>query len=208
MRIFALASCLGILGLVSVNAQEVPRFTFDVGAGFTNSVGNTSNQLNDYGWNVGGGAGINVASFLSVKLDVSWNGLGINGPTLANIGAPAGVVHVFGATLDPVVHVIPGHHFDLYLTGGGGIFHLRQDFTQPTIPVSVSDPFFGLYPQPLGGAQMLTNYTVNKPGYDVGAGFAFGGVGHGKFFAEARLEHVFLTNSRMDFLPVTLGFRW
>ena len=39
-------------------AQEVPRFTFAVGGGFTNPVGNTGRHL-DEGWNIMAGGGIN-----------------------------------------------------------------------------------------------------------------------------------------------------
>jgi hypothetical protein len=54
---------LGLLatGLIAgqlVSAQEFSRFSFDVGGGFTQPVGNTGRHL-DEGWNVRGGAGIN-----------------------------------------------------------------------------------------------------------------------------------------------------
>jgi hypothetical protein len=42
----------------------------------------------------------------------------------------------------------------------------------------------------------------------VGGGVAFGAFGHGKFFAEAKWDHVFMTNSHIDYLPVSFGFRW
>jgi hypothetical protein len=193
---------------MSANAQEAPRFTFDGGFGFTNAVGSTSGQFNDYGWNIEAGVGMNFNPWLGAKVDVSWNGLGINNPTLQLIGAPDGNIHVFAATFDPVIHLTPRRHFDFYLTVGGGLYHLNENFTQPTTAVgNVYDPLFDLYPQPFG-ATPLYSYSVNKPGYDVGGGIAFGGAGHGKFFAEAKMNHVFLVNSRMDYLPVSFGFRW
>ena len=47
MRSFAIASCIGIPGFLSASAQETPRFTFDVGGGYTTPVGNTGRQLNE-----------------------------------------------------------------------------------------------------------------------------------------------------------------
>ncbi len=56
--------------------------------------------------------------------------------------------------------------------------------------------------------EILSNYSVNKPGFDVGGGMAIGALGHGKLFMEAKWEHAFLTNSHVDYLPVSFGFRW
>ena len=42
----------------------------------------------------------------------------------------------------------------------------------------------------------------------IGAGVAFGALGHGKFFAEARYNHIYMTQSHVDYIPVTFGFRW
>lgn len=208
MRSLALASCIGILAFVSANAQETPKFTFDIGAGFTNSVGGTATQLSN-GWNIGAGVGYNFSSYLGAKLDLAWSSMDVSGSTLLNIGVPNGDVHIFSATVDPVVHLTPKHHVDLYVTGGGGLFHIYQEFTQPTIAVTnVYNPFFGLYPVAFGANEILSSYSVNKPGFDVGGGVAFGLPGHGKFFAEAKWDHAFLSNSHIDYLPVSFGFRW
>jgi hypothetical protein len=52
MKIFAFASCFGLLLIGTLNGQEVSRFSFDLGAGFTEPVGNTANYLNNNGWNL------------------------------------------------------------------------------------------------------------------------------------------------------------
>jgi hypothetical protein len=172
--------------------QEHSRFTFDVGAGFVESVGSTRTELDKTGWNVEGGAGIALYKGLGVKLDVAYNSFGINGATLGNIGVPGGDVGIFTALVNPVYHVGGIRHVDFYVTGGGGLFRQRQEFTQPALATT----------------QMLSSYSVNKPGYDVGAGFELGTKWHGKVFAEARYEHMFNTDSHTDFIPVTFGFRW
>jgi hypothetical protein len=73
------------------------------------------------------------------------------------------------------------------------------------------DPFFGFYPVGVPANQVLSSYSVNKPGIDIGVGIAFGSKWHGKFFAEARYERMFMGNrfsNDTEFVPVTFGFRW
>lgn len=99
---------------------------------------------------------------------------------------------------------------DVYFIGGGGLYQRRQQFTQPTTAVFTGfDPYFGYYPVAVPANQVITEYTLNKPGVNGGMGIAFGTKWHVKFYAEARYHRMFLPNDRhTDLLPVTFGFRW
>jgi hypothetical protein len=209
-KYLAFTFCFG-LGAVCLQAQqETQRFSFDLGAGFTEPVGNTGRYL-DMGWNVQGGGGFNFSSYVGLMVDLNYNTMGINSTTLSDFGFPGGGVHVFSATLDPVVHLNPHGRFDIYLTGGGGIYHHNQDFTAPSVATFTSfNPFFGgFFPVAVPTTEILSSYTVNKPGVDVGAGIALGSKWHGKFFAEARYDRIFMGNHfHTDYVPVTFGFRW
>lgn len=189
--------------------QEVPRFTADVSGGITEPVGTAGRYL-DNGWNVQGGAGINFNAWLAAKVDVGFNDMGINATTLNNLGFPGGNVHIFSATLDPVLHLNHRGPVDFYLTGGGGIYHQYQQFTQPTIAFgTVFNPFFGFTTVGVPSTQVLSSYSVNKPGFDAGAGIAFGTPFRVKVFAEAKYNRIFLSNGfRTDYIPVSFGFRW
>jgi len=190
------------------SAQETPKFTADLGAGFTTPVGTAGRNL-DLGWGVHGGVGYNFSSRIGAKLNLGFDDMGINSTTLNTIGTPGGDIHIFQATIDPVVHLAPKGRFDFYVTGGGGVFHRYQEFTQPTVVTgTMFNPFFGFYPVAFGANQVLSSYTVTKPGFDVGAGVAVGAIGHAKFFAEAKWDHMFLNGGHTDFIPVTFGFRW
>jgi|SRR5579871_2141453 len=203
--LFATGVVLCAAGMAA--AQEASHFAFNIGGGFTEPVG-TTGRYTDMGWNVGAGAGVNFNSWVGALVDVHYNDLGINSTTLQNIGVPGGGLHIFSATLDPIVHLTPKSHFDLYVTGGGGLYHRMQDFTAPgTATFTGYNPFFGFYPVTVGTTRILSSYSSNKPGWDAGVGIAFGSVWHGKFFAEARYNRTF-DNHRTDFLPVTFGFRW
>jgi hypothetical protein len=202
-------SLAGLFGLFSLNAQEVPRFTADLGAGFTQGVGNTGRHLDD-GWNIRGGVGYNFTPYLGAMLQLDYNSMGINSATLDRIGFPGGDVHVFSATIDPILHLNPRGHLDPYIIGGGGIYHRTQEFTQPgTATLTAFDPFFGgFFPVTVPTTEILNSYTVNKPGVNIGAGVALGTKFHGKIFAEARYNRIFMGNFHTDYIPVTFGFRW
>jgi hypothetical protein len=194
-RVFQLTGLGFILAAASFAQESNAGFTYDIGFGFTTPVGDTGRHVNE-GWNLQGGFGYNFSSWVGVKIDLGFSQFGLNGVTLNNIGSSGGSVNVFSTTLDPVVHLNPNGHVDFYLTGGGGIFHQNEDFF----------PYLNYYP-PFAG-QFAGNYSVNKPGIDAGAGFAMGTRFHGKIFAEAKYERVFLGNYHTDYLPVTVGFRW
>lgn len=204
--LFLTVTCgLAILGVAG--AQETSHFAFSVGGGWTTPVGNTGRHVDD-GWNVGGGFGYNFNPYVGALIDLNYNSMGINSTTLQGVGVPGGGLHVFSATLDPIVHLTPKSHFDVYVTGGAGLYHRMVDFTQPSVAVvPVFDPFFGFYSVGVPATQVLASYSSNKLGIDGGIGIAFGSKWHGKFFAEARYNRI-LANYHTDYLPVTFGFRW
>jgi hypothetical protein len=186
----------------SLYAQETTRYTFDVGAGFTNSVGTTGQHL-DTGWNLKAGAGVNLSPYFGVNLNLGYDSLGVNGATLTAIGAPGADLKIFSARIDPVVHVHPHSRADVYLTGGFGLYHRQQDFNGTSGLALDTDRFFGLQAN-----QSFADYAVTKPGFDGGVGVAFGSKWHGKFFAEARYNRILMRDTHTDYLPVSFGFRW
>jgi opacity protein-like surface antigen len=200
--------CVSVFAGLSI-AQEVPRFTYDFGAGFTTPVGNTGRHL-DEAWNIQGGAGINFSQYFGTLLQLQYGTFGINGSTLNNLGFPDGTVRAFSATIDPIVHLHPQGPLDVYLIGGGGYYHRQQEFTRPSAASFVGfDPFFGFYRFLAPVNEVLETYSVNKPGVNIGAGLALGSKWRGKFFAEARYHRIFMGNNQhTDYVPVTFGYRW
>jgi len=178
-KFLALSSCVTLLLSGALSAQETSRFAYSGGAGFTAPVGNTGRNL-DYGWNVGAGFGVNIIPWIGVMVDLNYNSMGVNSTQLTNLGYGGGNLNVFSATLDPIIHVTPRKKFDLYFTGGGGIYHRTQDFTQPTVLVGRAfNPFFGFFPVAFPADRIVASYTVNRPGIDAGMGIAFGSKWHG-----------------------------
>jgi len=193
----------------SAFGQEVQRFTANFGGGFTEPVGGTGRRL-DTGWNIDGGVGLNFNAWVGALVQAHLDDNSINGRTLTALGFPNGTVRLSSFTLDPVVHLNPHGKVDFYLIGGGGLYHRTQEFTQPSVAGFVGfDPFFGFYQGAVPVNQVIASYTVNKPGWNGGAGFSFGAFRSAKFYAEARYHHMFLGNDRhYDVVPVTFGIRF
>ena len=209
MKTILITSCFGVFLAGTLSAQETQRLAFDIGGGFTQAVGNTGRNL-DNGWNIGGGVGYNFSPYIGAMVQTNYNAMGINSTTLNNLGFPGGDVHVFSATIDPIVHLHPKGHMDFYLVGGGGLYHVFQEFTAPSIAtVTGFNPFFGFFTAGVPSTEVLASSSVNKPGANIGAGVALGSKWRAKFYAEARWNHVFLSNNQhMDYVPVTFGVRW
>jgi len=87
---------------------------------------------------------------------------------------------------------------------------MYQEFTAPSVAtVTGYNPFFGFYAANVPTTEILSSYSVNKPGANIGAGVSFGTKYHAKIFAEARYDHVFMGNNRhTDYLPISFGLRW
>ncbi len=191
-----------------LSAQEGSRTTFNIGAGFTTPVGGTGRRL-DTGFNFDAAAGMKLVSHLDGMIEFNFNDMGVNRPTLTNLGYPDGSVRVWSLTLDPVVHLKRTGPVKAYLIGGGGLYHRTQEFTQPTVATVIGfDPFFGYGAFAVPANQVLASYSVNKPGVNGGLGLAFGEKWHGKFYGEARYHRMFLNYGHFDYVTTTFGFRW
>jgi len=203
MRTISFLSCIGFLAAGALYAQEVQPFTFAVGGGFTEPIGTAGRNL-DSGWNAQVTGGYNFNSHFAAMLDFNYNSMGINGTTLSNLGVPGGNVHIMSFTLDPVVHIVRKGAIGVYLVGGGGLYHRNDELTAPTfgfIPL-------GFFNAPIAGEEVLASYSINKPGFNAGAGVSFGTKWHAKFYAEARYNRMFTNGPDTDFIPVTFGVRW
>jgi len=199
----------GLICALAAFGQEGSKVAVSAGGGFTQAVGNTGRHL-DTGWNINGGIGYKFHPRIAVMAEFGFNDFGINTATLTNVGFPDGSVRVFSATLDPVVHIAPKGPLDVYLIGGGGLYHRTQEFTQPTVVSDIGfDPFFGFYQFAVPANEVLSSYSVNKLGFNGGMGVAIGSRWHAKFFAEARYHRILMGNgNHTDFVPVTFGVRW
>ncbi len=191
-------------------AQNVPRFMFNFGGGFTEPVRSTGSQL-DVGWNANAGAGINLMSHLGVMGEFGFNDSGLSSAALDAAGVPGGTMRVYSVTGDALIRLNPKGRFDAYVIGGPGWYRRTVEFTAPTTSlVTVFDPFLGFFDVGVPANQVLGSMTVDKPGWNVGGGVTWrlSENSHAKLYAEARYHYIYTDNVRTTLLPVTFGIRW
>jgi len=202
--------CIASLAIAHAQNAEPPRFSFDVGGGFTKPVGHLENRT-DTGWNVRGGAGINFAPWVGVMGQFMYTEAGLSSGFLQSLNQPSGNFRLWGFSIDPIVHLNPRGHVDFYLIGGPGIYRRTVEFTQPTIAtVTAFDPFFGyFFPVNVPANQVIGSFSTTKFGMNGGGGLSFRlGNGNAKLFAEARYIKMYTKGTSTSVLPVTFGLRW
>jgi hypothetical protein len=209
MRITAILLTAACAAAIPAAAQG--RFTGFVGGGFTEPVKDIGTRL-DRGWNATAGAGVNLTDHVGVLVDFGFNNFDINRSSLNQVGAPGGTTRIWSLTLDPIVHLAGSEApVDIYVTGGGGVYHRTVEFTAPSIAtVTAFDPWWGVfYPANVPSNVVIGSYSVTKPGANGGLGVSFRlGSSRAKIFAEARYHRMFTNRIDTTYVPVTFGLRW
>ncbi len=138
-------------------AQEFPRHSFNVGGGFTEPLNGAGRRL-DRGYNIGAGGGINLRENFGVAFEFNYNAFSVNAGTLSALAVPEAKARLWSLTANPILHLNPRGPVDVYLIGGGGLYHRSQEFAQP-VSSSVYAPGInggvGLGVRPLVACQSL-----------------------------------------------------
>ena len=206
---FITVCCVASFSLAHAQT-EPPRFTFDIGGGFTKPVGHLENRI-DTGWNIQAGAGLNIVPWLGVMGQFMYTESGLTGSFLRSINVPDGNFRMWGFSADPIVRFNPRGKMDFYLIGGPGVYRRTVEFTQPTTAtVTAFDPFFGyFFPVVVPANQVIGSSGTTRFGMNGGGGVSFRlGSGHTKLFAEARFIKMYTKGTSTSVLPVTFGVRW
>ena len=201
---------IGAAALVSAPALCQSPLSFSIGGGVTVPGRGSGSRFNT-GYNLNAGIGVH-AHYLGVMAEFGFNHMNVSNGSLNAIGVPGGSARIYSATLNPMVHLLPGHAMDVYLIGGGGFYRRTVEFTQPGTAIATGfDPFFGIfYPVQIQTTDVISSSVQNRGGINGGVGLAWklGGDTRSTFFAEARYHHIYTSPRRTNWLPVTFGFRW
>jgi len=201
---------LGLTGLGHAQEAREHWYTFNVGAGFTPLVGQVSDRLNN-GWNARAGAGFRMTSHFEVNAEYMYNGMGVKPIVLTEAGVPSANSHVWSISADPKIRFGGARRFDPYIVGGVGYYRRVVNFTAPTtVPVTLFDPFFGVFFPGLLPADVIIG-TISRSGIggSGGAGFHIRlGDSTAKFFAEARYHYAATGTMPTRMIPVTFGLEW
>jgi Outer membrane protein beta-barrel domain len=183
------------------------RFAAEAGGGFNAPVNDTENAQT-WGWNATGGVGYKFAPDLAIMAEYQFIRTGIPDAVLATVGEPGGNVHTWSLTLDPVLTYKNTGSWGGYVTGGGGFYRKLTSFTQPVDAIGQYCDFFTCYPYYYTTNVVVSHYSSNQAGFNIGTGLTFGGWNSGKFYAEARYTWLDTPGRATEMVPVTFGFRW
>ncbi len=177
------------------------------GGGFTAPLGNSTSELT-YGWNFRGGLGWNFSKKIAVLGEYEFDRTGIPTTILNEVGEPGGNVHMWSLTLDPVWNYKTSGRWGGYVTGGGGFYRRLTSFTEPVEAQGVYCSYFYCYPYYYTTNAVVSHYSSNQGGLNIGTGFTFGAWEHAKFYTEARYEWLDTPGRTTQIIPVTFGLRW
>ena len=158
-----------------------------------------------YGGNVTLGAGWMLSKWAGVLAEYQFNDNKIPASVLAQVGTPGGNIHTWSLTLDPILYYKRSGRVGGYVTGGGGFYRKVTSFTEP-VPYIYCD-YYGFCYEGSENA-VVSHYSSNQGGLNLGTGLTFGGWNRAKFYAEARYVWVDTPERSTDIIPVTFGLRW
>lgn len=177
------------------------------GGGFTAPLGSSGGNLS-WGWNARGGLGWNFSKHLALLSEWEFDRTKIPGRILSQVGEPGGNVHTWTLGLEPAWNYKTSGRFGGYLAGGAGFYRQLTSFTQPALAVGTYCDFFYCYPVYYTTNVVVSHYSSNQGGLNIGAGFTYGHWEHAKLFTEARYEWIDTPGHSTQLIPVTLGLRW
>lgn len=183
------------------------RLAVEAGGGFTAPLGNSSGDLT-YGWNFRGGLGYNVNPRVAVLAEYEFDRNKIPAAILEQVGTPGGNVHTWSLTLDPEWKYKTSGNWGGYIIGGGGFYRQLTSFTEPVLAQGIYCTFFYCYPIYYTTNVVVSHYSSNQGGLNIGTGLTFGNWNQAKFFAEARYEWLDTPSHGTQIIPVTFGIRW
>lgn len=183
------------------------RLAVEAGGGFTAPLGNSSGDLT-WGWNFRGGLGYNVNKKVAVLAEYEFDYNKIPGRILSEVGTPGGNVHTWSLTLDPEWKYKTAGNWGGYIIGGGGFYRQLTSFTEPVLVQGLYCTYFYCYPIYYTANAVVSHYSSNQGGLNIGTGVTLGNWNQAKFFAEARYEWLDTPGHSTQIVPVTFGIRW
>jgi hypothetical protein len=179
----------------------------EFGGGLTTPANEDQHDLT-YGWNVVAGAGYKFSREFSLMGEYQFNSNKIPAKILAQVGEPGGNVHIWSLTLDPVLNVRLSNSAAAYITGGGGFYRKTTSFTEPATITSYYCDYFYCYPYQYQGNVVVSRFSTDQGGVNLGGGLTFGNWDGGKFYTEARYTWIDTPGRATRIVPLTFGFRW
>lgn len=205
MSLSSKTTLLLLLAGLSCAGQDFHKWAFEAGVGPTIPLGPAKDQWNT-GWNFIFGGGYNFTPHVSGLLELQYNRFSLSDAALQNFNQPDGYTHFWSLSLSPRYDFNPHGRFDVYATGGYGLYARTLAFTDPSQIQQYCDPFYG-YCQ-TSGAPVIASFTNYKGGVNLGGGvsYALGSSGL-KVFTDVRYNR-FLSHTNNEFITLSLGIKY
>src|SRR5437899_9247395 len=195
-RVILLGSIVLIFAL-AVNAQDTPKYTFNIGGGPSFPVSDISNFANVGGSFVVGG-GVNATHTIGFNAEFMWNDLPPKSEIIALTGAPDGSARMYSVTGNLLFHTPERGKLGAYGIGGIGWYHRSWELTAPVlVPGTTCFPSYAFWGVVCSNGLVqssveLAGGSSNAFGWNVGAGVTFRlGQSHAKFYTEVRYHHAY-----------------
>jgi hypothetical protein len=193
------------------------HWTFNVGGGFTPTVGGINNVLTD-GWNFAMGTGFDFNEKVGLTFEFMSNHLGLENSVLNNYSARLGGIptdgdlHMWSLTLNPTWRFGIRRGVGGYLIGGGGYYHVNAQVTTPGVAYMppYCDPWWGCWGGGVVSAdKIVAEHKDDTGGVNFGGGITFNlGPNGTKLYVESRYHYVLTHGRTISLLPLTVGFKF
>jgi hypothetical protein len=188
----------------NTNEDGSEKYTFFVGAGFGQPLGNTYHYFTpNYGFQVGGGR--NFSKHFGTMIQFDYDHFDLNKRTLGNqayiytgdaVASDNGIDatnHIWSFSVDPTYTFYSGEGLGAYVVAGVGFYHKVTDFTAPQTGFYCDGYSY------CGDVQYqgtFDQYVSNAVGFNGGFGltYKFSRFSNERLYAEAR--YVFIDNSQ------------
>jgi len=196
LLLFAGLSCAG---------QDFHKLTIEAGAGPTLPIGSAKDRWNT-GWNILLGAGYNFTPHIAGLVEFQYDHFSLSNSALQTYNQPDGFIRFWSFSFSPRYDFNPRGKFDVYATGGYGLYGRELAFTDPSQIQQVCDPYYGYCESTR--APVIASFTNYRGGMNLGGGVSYGVGGSGlKFFTDVRYNR-FMSHNDNEFITVTLGIKY
>jgi hypothetical protein len=218
MRFLRLAALVLILVATSLPIAEA-QFDKDykkwyphIAAGWSSPIGDFDDLAKD-GWEINGGVTYKPSEWpLGVILDLAYNDYNLERDFLDGAMASGGDATAWSLTGGGIWAPTSGGKVGFYLSGAVGAYRLKAQLTEPGTGCGICcDPFYpGWCWTCCGGVTVITGQeTTTEFGGSLAAGLTFkvGAMGS-TIFLECKYNYVNTDREPVQYVPVTVGYRW
>jgi opacity protein-like surface antigen len=196
-----------------------------IGTGWAFPTGDSGDFLDD-DWTIGGGAMYWPSDWaIGIALDVNYAEFDLSSQAISDINDiinqdPANEGQITGGSvenwqfaLSGIWSLGPQTDSGLYLTGGISWNRLTGRVTDTGLVYypPICDPWYWWWCIPGGvgpGTIIVGKRDSDEFGWNIGAGYSWKTMSGGKIFVEARYQQITVGDDNLDYIPLTVGYRF